>query len=332
MVFLVLFYLFIYLLALLNLNFKNRTIRYFLLIIMFLFSALRRNVGTDFEAYLSIQRGAYYDMNLVYFEPFHKLLYYLGVMIEYDYTYFILTTIFIFYFLFKLLKDNNNISDLIVFFFLTSGFYFYSLNGIRFFMSVIIFLYSYKYIDTNKVKYYIYILFAITVHYTAIVLLFIPFLLKTFKRIPLKVYLFVIVVSFLFSNQISTVFESIISFLPILNNYTYYFEVESGMLNIKHILDRLSLFVLTYYIILNIKGSKINDILYIFIIGVILKLVLDQSLVRISLYFTMTQILLFPMLYKDYNNKYIPLVLVLYSSFVYFVYIYTNTSDILGML
>lgn len=328
------FYVNTFLLAIVNLKLRNRTLGFLLIASLLIFSAFRKNIGTDFESYFLLQKAADVNLDYVYFEPFHKLLFFLGTVTGYEYAYFVLTTLFIFFFLVKILKDHAKVAPELTLIFLTSGFFFYSFNGIRQFMSIIVFLYAVKYLERNLLKYFLYIGLAITVHYSAMILLIVPFVLKGLKKVPDKLFIFIILFSIAFSPVINIAIEFIVESVPVLETYSFYVREDFVEVSAKHFMERLAWVVLAMFLILGTGKNVKNNFYYLVLFGIILRLVLPLSLSRIALDFLMVQMLLFPYLLSLTGanvNRSIRTVVLAFSLILFCTYLLTNTSHIFGI-
>lgn len=332
---LMLFYLFLLLLSLLNIKAKNRYLLFLLFLSALFFSCFRVGIGTDFYSYYDIQKGVYSSWSYVYFEDFHKIFFYIGMITRYDYMYFLLSSCFIFLFLYLIMRDNKQYQYLIFFFFLGSGFYFYSLNGIRQFMAIIVFLYSIKYINVNNKRYYLWIFFACMIHKSAIILFILPFYLRIIKKTNIFFTIPVLCICFIFSNVLNKIFAQFVNSISLLNQYSLYFNSE-GYSTLKNYLDRGILVILFIYILFKSyklinNDNKLKNIFYIFFLGVVLKIILDSSTSRISLYFLMISILFYSFQYIKIPSKNLKIVLIGYSICFYITFIITNTAGIMGI-
>lgn len=329
------FYITLLLLSLLNVNLKNKYLLNFLFIVSFLFSCFRKGIGADFYSYYDIQRGVYHSWSYVYFEKIHCVFYYIGKIFKYDYMYFVLSSCFIFFFLYLIMKNYKNQKYTIFFFFLATGFYFYSFNGIRQFMALIVFLYAAKYINIKNKNYFILILFATCIHNSAIILFVVPLLLKVLKKMKLIYTIPTVAFCFVTSELFNKLFSVIIGLVPILNKYALYVNSE-GYSTIKNYLDRGILVLLFIYIVIKLRHILENDntlkmYFNIYFIGIVLKLLLNSSLSRISLFFLMIDVIFFSMLYTKCHSKNLKFILMLYCVFFYFTFIITNTAGIMGI-
>ena len=173
-------------------------------IIIFLFSALRFDVGYDYSNYYWLIESniKYFDDQINRIEFLPRQLIYLSNFIGFYQFFFIVTSFLITYFFYKTIKKHSLDKTLSVLIFVCFPlFFFMSLSVVRQYVAISLVFFGYKFIKDRKFwKYLFLILFATLIHKSAIIALPIYFLFGDFV-INKKAILFIYVLGF-FSSEI----------------------------------------------------------------------------------------------------------------------------------
>lgn len=219
---------------------KNYVFSFLLLIV---FSAIRYDVGTDFQTYLNVTSGLT-DIrinNYMLFEPLNVLLITMGYWIKSPQFYFIIGALITNTLIYFTIKNYSR--DKILSIICYVGFpmlYLESMNVIRQFIAISIVIYSVKYIfDEKPLKFMLSVAIAMLFHITAIVAFPLYYIYK--KNFSAKQNLLLLILSFLGGKLIMT----LLSLLPYFSKLSYYLKsqqegyfivfVVSLILNLLHI-------------------------------------------------------------------------------------------------
>ena len=283
-------------------------------ILLLIVSGIRYNVGTDYDSYvkmydwINLHHNFYFKSIFVHY--LSRLLYICGLSAQWLFIIFGGLTIFFVYTAIRYtLKDKAYLG---VLFFLLSGFYFYSFNGVRVCLATSIILFSIKYIEQKDLLRFVMLtLFAASIHNLAI--LFIPFYFAR-NRFTLYVYLLV-GITLLFNID-----RVIIEFIRVLgaNQSSYYYkayinsaylQVSSWSLPIGVIITMIiGIFNLVVFSNMSEADRKKYASYYIvYFIGVIFILLSKRLLLfnRLSDYFYYSIIIVLPISISRMRQKYI---------------------------
>jgi hypothetical protein len=272
---------------------------------LFLVSAFRWDVGTDFSGiyltgFYSIANGG-----SAHWEPGYIMLNKAVLMFSKDpfWIFFVTSLIFIF-FVFKAIYDTSVDIRLSVLFFVISGFYFNSMNGVRQWITLAIFIYSIKYIKQKRfIPYAIVILLASTIHASA--LIFIPIYFLCQIRIPPKKGIIIFIASMICTPLIRSLFIFIVT----KTKYGYYINTSYNTYNfsITDTIVGLIIVILGYIYYNNAKNDKdysimMNLQLFALIISIYSSVIFLAY--RLLPCFTASQLLFIPLiLSQEKNNK-----------------------------
>lgn len=180
--------------------------------LIFLIGAIRFDIGYDYDSYYQLCDDLAYEIGqgnflrvILFNEPFVSIMSFLFGKMPYTYiwvidAYFLITILFLY-----LINDQYHCHTKGIYVFFTLGVFFFTLDVIRQGLAMFIFFYSIKYIENKKiVKYFVCILLATCVHYSALLLIPFYFLL----RIKPKVLLYVIIVILLLIGYYYRVWET----------------------------------------------------------------------------------------------------------------------------
>ena len=162
-----------------------------------------------------------------------------------DYTaMFFIVALFSWFFIF--ISVPTKLLPLTIFFLFTDEYFFWSMNGVRQFMAIAVFLYAIKFILSKNLLYYIsFILFASLFHKTALLLIPLYFL-PINKLYNHKVWMTLFLVS-IFLSQTSIVSLIIDSIFSILANYSTASEVYARYADSRGFLSQELHYGLGYY-------------------------------------------------------------------------------------
>lgn len=272
---------------------------------LFLLSALRFDVGPDYETYVQIYYNA---VNGVLGVSFDKALFILlskmMSFLERGYIYVLaiysfLTLVFVYK---TLIERKALVWGLIIFCFI--GFYLDSFDRLRQLLAVVIFLYSIKYIENrNPYKFVLWMLFASFAHLSAILL--IPVYL--FNRFTIKPLVAFTVLLMLFTFHIIGITSIIQTY--IYTNIPYYSDIygESQFVQSQggfgSGLGFLFNIIVIFYTLLFLKNNKVIwNIL--FVAGVLMLLAPGNlNIMRFSQYFYISALIAFPYTFKMYKHS-----------------------------
>ena len=158
-------------------------------VILFVFSAIRYDVGFDYSyTYTKFYNQLVLGYNVTHFEPLFLLLnkFVYCVFDNVDFV-FIISSFITVGLMFKTIKKQSSIIPLSVFLLIGSRFYFYSFTQVRQYIAIAIFIYSLQFIIEGKFfKYIIHILIASMFHKLA--LAYIPLYFVRNIRLTKKKY------------------------------------------------------------------------------------------------------------------------------------------------
>ena len=226
---------------------------------LFLVSGLRWNVGTDFPGIYLKGFKIIADGGTFPWESGYVLLNKAVSMVTDDPTgIFILTSFVFLTFVFKAIYDLSVDIRLSVLFLVIDGFYFQSMNGIRQWITLAMFLYSIKFIrDKRFIPYLIVILLASTIHLSA--LIFIPIYFLCQIRIPPRKGILVLSISIACMPFVRGIFNYIVSF----TKYKWYLNIlyNKSDFSITDTIIGAILMFLGYFYYRNAKDDKTYSIL-----------------------------------------------------------------------
>lgn len=213
---------------------------------LFLITALRYNVGTDYIAY-----QIYAKENIIgipFFLALKKSEFFFVLFSKLSYSIFgnmqllyVILAVFTYFFLIKgiLYYEKNLILPATIFFISTC--FFISLNTMRQFCACSIFIYATRFINKREFKKYVYcILLAFCWHTSS--LIFIP--CYFFSNIKIKKSFFVFIIGIFFLKKLLNIFIS--NFLSNIGiNLNYYFLIQEGASSKSFII--ISFFILFYF-------------------------------------------------------------------------------------
>jgi len=188
---------------------------------VFLVSALRVNVGTDYKSYVNwfneINTFSFGYTNFL----FNNIIYLVKLFTNNPQWLFVITSVIILGLIYLHSIKEHEDYDMILFLFIVLGFYFSTFNGIRQWIAIAVFIYSFKYIKEKQFfKYLICIIISSLFHITAILLIPVYFLFEI--NIKDKYKIMIIGLSFIIFKLVN--FNNVIAF--ILKKFAFSFYVR----------------------------------------------------------------------------------------------------------
>ncbi len=273
---------------------------------IFVVSALRYNVGSD---YLTYEKW-FNKINSLSFKyadfAFVNLIFFIKLFTNNSQFLFVVTSFIILFFIFVSAFRYKDDYDLIIFLFLSLGFYFSTFNGIRQWIAASIFMYSFKYIEEKKfIKYAILVFCSSLFHMSALLLIPCYFIFSHNYKDKTKIILLSILIVFskvvnpyqllavIFKIFLPLYYQRYVvgnfsinqnhgTFMPVLLNggmLVYYYIFKSRFLKIysvqKYEKKKNMAFILTIFAILNTINYIFSRISAIYFIPMIIFLIPD---------------------------------------------------------
>lgn len=309
----------------------SKILIYISFISLFAVSALRYNVGSDYQAYEDLfSRIESYDLNNSAYEFGYVLLNKMIYLIsDNNQSIFIITSFVILFFIVITIFRYSNKLEVSMFLFITLYFYYSSFNIVRQYISIAIMFYATRYIfDRNFKIYVLCVIIALFFHTTAIFAL--PLYFLSDKKLNNKMLIISIIVTCIVLVLINPIFNIITVLFP---KYAYY---EGGVLftsgSYRSIIVIGSIFFSTYLYRNKIIRKDEKNTLYInaMFIGLIVSILGIKSVlfIRIMSYFSIYSILLIPNFINSFEKKLKPLVylLIINISYIY-CYLLLSKND-----
>lgn len=271
-------------------------------ILIFLFSALRFDVGWDYKAYYETIKLSRETNIMMSNEYGTILLVNLAKKINIPQIYFIINSFICVVFTASTIKKYSKDFWLsIVFFVCFPLFFLNSLSVIRNFTAIAITFYGFKFIESKQpIRYFISIIIASLFHKTALLALIFYFA----GRIRLKNHVYIVVMSIL--PIISNIAKLIIDkYLPRYSIYLLPTTTQEGTKAV-YVLVFIALLLLIFKDKIIIKRNNINNYFNIYFIGVFIYLMfIRQGTLghRLSLYGTIYSLILIPDLFSVLKFK-----------------------------
>lgn len=305
----------------------------FLALIPVLFlCGFRYNVGNDYLAYIQIFHNIS-QFNETYVEIGYKLLNSIFKSFEFGYFYTFFISSFLTLFIVMLVFYRYKILNYGAFFIFSFGFIFMINDQIRQGLSIALFLYSIKYIESDDfLKFFISIvLISVLFHYSAIALL--PFYwIKSLRVIPNRVWALGIFFTFIFylKGYFVSFFPKFIELIPYYNKYL---TTNIHLLKPESISSGLSLlyWLMVSFFCLYFKKHlpKDNPYILLFLLGNILFFLFKdyQLTTRFTYYLVYTKIIVFPLIFKQIFSKREKYFFCLFSLFYFELQIMLSASN-----
>lgn len=304
----------------------------------------RYYVGNDWEGYRKFfENLASTGISTYEVEPGYFYVNKFVINIGGDYTLMFAIIAFIsWFFIFK--STKSHLLPLFIFFIFADEFFFWSMNGVRQFVAIGIFLFAIQFIINHNMKaYFLLIALAMMFHISALVLLplyFIPFQ-KLYNQ---KIWFSTFIISFFFTNVpfitegLQLIFFKVTETIPLLSVYLRYFEgskyqaidVTVGLGYYFRILITFFILYFSKEIVKQYPQTKIYFVLF-FASMVIFNLFYMFSIVgRINNYFIILRSIVLAIiiyyLWKNKNYRVLP-VLVILLYFALFLFTIYNSSN-----
>ena len=307
----------------------------------------RYEVGTDWSGYKDwfeyYKVVPWESLNKLNFEPGFLFLNYFLASIGLNYTIMFFSVALIsWFFLFKSLAAK--ILPLFIFFVFVDEYFFWSMNGIRQFVAISIFIFSIRFIiERNLKKYSVAILVASLFHTSALILL--PFFLvpwEKFYRVGLWFFMFIVSLflanTSLILNSVENVLKIIGNSIPILSVYLEYFEngrfeasiTEIGLGFYFRVIIAFLIFYYSRHVVEKYPNTKIFFLLF-FIGSLIYNVFYMFPLIgRINLYFIFSRTISLALVvyYLWTENKHRPVAIGICTLyFILFLVTISNSSN-----
>lgn len=303
---------------------------------LFLISALRYNVGTDYSLiYTPAFESNFTNLGDDHFEiGFRIIVHIIRIFTSNSQWLFVITSfifcIYIYSAIYQQSKDRAYSILIMVF----SGFYFISMNGIRQCIGIAIFIYSIKYMKSRELKKYMFnILIASSIHMVS--LIYIPIYFLYGYEIKIKTQILILLGCILCKSTISNIFVFIIN----KTRYSWYLTSvyntsKFQMGNI--ILNTLILFFLYLFYNKFTEKSEYNMYTNIQLLLVIMLLFSDiiPLIDRLVWCFSFLNIIFLPNMINTIKKIYIRLalkfsIIICYISYTYVVFVINGAHQIL---
>lgn len=290
----------------LHLHNKNKNEKLFIIlsfVLLLLLASLRYGIGFDYlytyvPKFYSVSKGVYdWDIGTI---AICKLV----QLFSTDYVYFFAICSFLtLFFVYKAIAELSDNSPLCLFLFVISGEYIMSFNAVRQYIALALFVYSIKYIINKDFKrYLLLILFATTMHESALFLLPLYFLNRVEASKGSHFLLFVL--SILLIPIMSSAFFSIIN----LTKYSYY--LSSNIKAFDPCYSELIVFSIVYITSILFYNKCKNDRVYRILLNFELVSLIIAFLsfriilaYRIVLYFRFIQVIMITRIYKHIKKS-----------------------------
>lgn len=302
------------------------------LLLLSFISGFRKNVGVDWKGYSEI----FFDIGKGQNEyRLEEGFYFLNKIIH-DFggsatIMFFVVAFISWYFIFR------SVSDLIlpwfIYFLFVNEYFFWSMNGVRQFISIGIFLFSIKFIITReKFKYFIFIFVAILFHKSSAILLIFYFLPydKLFNR---SIWIILFILSFilgyfsLFKIFIVDFVQVLLQYITIFSNYNSFFENEQFVasdLNLGfgfyfQLITSFIIILLSNKFIIKYPESKIYFVLFMISAIIFNLFYMFSPIGRINIFLLIIKCILLSIISSHYWETKKHQVLILLLLFFYFI-------------
>lgn len=277
-------------------------------VILFLFSAVRFNIGTDYPKYYQFTSGMIdiRENNYMLMEPFNVLLIITGYILHSPQFYFIISSLLVSIFFYFGIKQNSSDYFLSTLCFICFPFFYLeSMNIVRQFIAIAIIFYAIKYIyEKNFAKYASFILIASLFHISALIA-FILYI-NNFFDFNRQKNIFLLVLS-IFLERIFHYLLQALAFLPFFSKINFYLSTnQEGYRFVFLSMIVLNIINLIFYNRINKIDEKNKFLLDSFNIGCcLIFLFMDIPVIagRLIFYFYAFLILIIPNYYRLFKQK-----------------------------
>lgn len=295
---------------------------------------LRYDVGSDYFNYIKMfneinNLGIIWALKTLRTEPLYAILNWLiGVVFKNHHYVFVITSFVVLFFIYKIIlnhKNDLNIGVAVLIFMIMN--YFSMFTFVRLSIALVIIFNAYKYlVKQNKKMYIISVLLAAGFHYTAFIMLPIYYLLNRKNRFKNARYF----ILFLLSFFLLVFFQHIGEIIFKGTKYYSYFVGErlgnlSGGMNQLIIHSPLVLIAIIFRKRLVVKNEANRLYLELFFLGSFLMIfsIWLGILNRMLLYFLISQVLIFPQIFRVLNKHETPLFSFLIITYYIFRFSYS---------
>lgn len=319
---------------------RESTLYFILFFLIFIFSAFREGIGTDYYSYEMLFLNSETSYSEIGFVTLNKVLHFFSS----DSRIFFIVSSLIILIPFAISIYSNSLSPIYSLLLFIALYYFHSLNLVRQFMVIAIFqLYGVNYIIEKKLFLYILLVIILTsIHFSAIIL--IPFYFIVRKKYHFFLYFgtWLFSLTFLFNkyklldliyNNFSNVSEKIAYNTKIVT----YYNTLGNILVEEKTYYRLILFNLFFLVFLSFKDKLlVYDKRYViwfnlYFISILFRNVFNNyaALYRLQYYFEISFIFLLPILFKYFDYRIIKYsVLLFFIVYAYFRFIVNHEAGI----
>ena len=236
----------------------------FILFLIGLFAALRDvRLGTDYAGYVDfyeyiLEHGEFMPGPLIGVEPgWNYLNLWLAKLGVPHSIFFGCVTVITWYFFIKGSYEYQFLLPLMFFFVISTGFFFWTISGLRQSIAIMVFFYSIRFIKEHKIKNYVLTLLLASFFHVSIVLLLPFYFIKNLKyNRNISLLLFLVSLGFVGTNLFIIVGEQLLKIfghLEYLNFYTHYLEnsektkiVETSGTNLGFLIKSIFTFYILY--------------------------------------------------------------------------------------
>lgn len=305
------------------------------IICLFLVSAMRYNVGTDYsgtytEVYYLVLNGFKHIRMDIGFLWLYKFIVFFELHLQWL---FVITSFIVNIYIYKSIMEQSKDKTLSYYIYICSTFYFFSMNGIRQSITMALFYYSLKYIkQKNMWKYFFINIIGSLFHQAALIFLPVYFLVNyRFKK--KSTYIIILILTFACSSIIMPI---LISLLKNTKYNLYFMHNNYNALSSFNLSSILNLIIFIIYIwcldFKNIDEKDGYNYMICHFIGAELTVFLTSIPLTLRIFesFRFIDYLSIPYLINTYGKKYKSLILwIVYGFyFAYFIYhIYLNNAN-----
>jgi transmembrane protein EpsG len=291
------------------------------------FSDVNENIFSIFNMYFSIDEPGFLFVNFI------------SSKLSGHYTVpFLFLSLITWVFVFKTINTEKQILFLLIYFAFVTGFFSFTINGLRQAVAASIFFYSFQFITKQKfTKYVLYILLAASFHYSALLLIPIYFIIHRITNNPILWFILVIGSSTIINLDISFI-KLFLPYIP--GGYSTYINIlESQAKNYNTVFSvgflfqlLIGLFSIYYFSRLNHLYPKYNNIFKASFIYTIMILLFYSNpvLLRFAAYFHLFQIYVLSIITKGFiqrNNQLAFSLLFLTFTALFYYRLYINESN-----
>lgn len=281
---------------------------------VFLVSALRVNVGTDYQSYVNwfneIDQFSFHYTNFL----FNNMIFIIKLITNNPQCLFVITSFIILILIYTYAIEEFEDYDMALFLFIVLGFYFSTFNGIRQWLAIAVFMFSFKYIKQKElIKYLGCIIVASLFHITSLLLIPAYFLFKL--NIKDRYKMIIIGASFIIFKLVN--FNGLIAFICKKVAFSFYVRYFASGVDLTQSVGSflpiiLSFGMFMYYILfkkniiekITFEKYERNKTLCFYIVIFAITNTVNNLFSRFSYYFIPFIIFLLPDFFVIFNGKY----------------------------